>query len=183
MTPVFSTIVNFTQGILEEIYKILYIRSTESDDEIIFPRLKRRLLQAKGETEDTLTAPGIEEITLEIVSAKEDAIDVCKRCGIKLTSYDDVCLAKDVKHVVDEAVHNDEETFEILQSSTVTNDAALSQAEVTVIREDLSRVKLRKTTTLGLPTYEKFPDELDTLSMTYSFVHKERLPMSAKCPF
>ena len=186
MTPVFSTIVNFTlKGILEKIHKIQYIRSIESDDEIVFPRLKRRLLQAKSETEDTFTAPGVEEITQEIASAKEDAIDFCRRCGIKLTSYDDVSLVNDVEHVVDETVHNDNESFEILQpeSSTVTNHAVLSQSEVTAIREDLSQVKLRKTTTLGLPTYEKFPDELDTPSMTYSFVRKERQPMSAKCPF
>ena len=97
MTPVFSTIVNFTlKGILEKIHKIQYIRSIESDDEIVFPRLKRWLLQAKSETEDTFTAPGVEEITQEIASAKEDAIDFCRRCGIKLYSYDDVSLVKDV---------------------------------------------------------------------------------------
>ena len=57
-----------------KILKIQYIRSIESDDEIVFPRLKRRLLQAKSETEDTFTAPGVEEITQEIASAKEDAL-------------------------------------------------------------------------------------------------------------
>ena len=186
MTPVFSTIVNFTlKGILEKIHKIQYMRSTESDDEIVFPRLKRRLLQAKDETEDTFVAPCVEEITQEIVNAKEDAIDLSKKCGIELTTYDDVCLVKDIELVVDEAVRNDDESFEDLQPepSPMTNETILSQAEAAAIREDLSQVKLRKATTLGLPAYEKFPDELNTPSKTYSLFRKERLPMSPKCPF
>ena len=59
---------------------------------------------------------------------------------------------------MDEAVHHDDESFEMLQpeSSTVTNNPVLSQSEVIAIREDLSQIKLRKITTLGLPTMRNF---------------------------
>ena len=46
MTPVFSTIINFSlKGVLERIHKLNYISSIECTEEIIFPRVQRRLLQ------------------------------------------------------------------------------------------------------------------------------------------
>ena len=74
------------------------------------------------------------------MTAKEDVIDLSKKCGIELTSYDDVCLVKGIKQVVDEAVHNDHKSFEGLQPepSPMTNETTLSQAEAAAIPEDLS---------------------------------------------
>ena len=54
----FSTMVNFTlKGILERINKLNYIASIECTDEIVFPRVKRRLLQLNEESNETLSVP------------------------------------------------------------------------------------------------------------------------------
>ncbi len=86
---------------------------------------------------------------------------------------------------MDETVHNDEESFEILQpeSSTVKNDATLSQAEVTAIREDLPQLKLQKNTTLGLPTFEKLPEKLGTPSITLKLSSKRATANECKVSF
>ena len=50
MSGTFSTMVNFTlKGILERIQKLNYIASIECTDEIVFPRVKRRLLHLNEE--------------------------------------------------------------------------------------------------------------------------------------
>ena len=44
MTPVFSTIINFSmKGMMERIHRLAYISSIECSDEIVFTRVKRRL--------------------------------------------------------------------------------------------------------------------------------------------
>ena len=63
MTSTFSTIVNFSvKGILERVHKLNFLASVEASEDIIFPRVKRRLLQIKKETKETLEVPNIEEL-------------------------------------------------------------------------------------------------------------------------
>ena len=87
MTPTFSTIINFSlKGILEKIHKLQFLTSAETDDNIVFPRLKRHLLQSQTESADTFAVPDINDVTKEILKAKNDAIAVCSDCGMKLAS-------------------------------------------------------------------------------------------------
>lgn len=94
MTPTFSTIVNFTlKGVLEKIHKLQLLSSPESDETIVFPRVKRRLLQLKEKTAETLSVPTIDAITRQVQKAKMDAQEVCTSSGIHLESYADKDLS------------------------------------------------------------------------------------------
>ncbi len=92
----------------------------------------------------TLPAPDVKKIIQEIMRAKEDAIDVCKRYEVTSTLYDNISLVKYVKQVVDRAVCNDKKSFETLppDSSTVKKYVTLSQAEVMYMHEDIYQLKL-----------------------------------------
>ena len=74
MTPVFSTIVNFTlKGLLEKINKLQYVSSSECDSKIFFPRVKRRLLQIRYESAKKFLIPCMQDMVDNISQAKEDA--------------------------------------------------------------------------------------------------------------
>ena len=77
MTGTFSAVVNFTmKGILERINKLNYVASIECSEDIVFPRVKRRLLQLNEESEKTFDIPStIEEIHHAIVKSESSAID------------------------------------------------------------------------------------------------------------
>ena len=64
--------------VLEQVYQLNYISSVENSDEIVFPRVKRRRLEAKDETDDMLKVPKIEELEKTMQDAKMDAIDFAK---------------------------------------------------------------------------------------------------------
>lgn len=71
MTPTFSTIVNFSmKGVLERVHKLNFLASVEASEEIIFPRVKRRLLQLKKETSETFEVPTVSELEKCILDAK-----------------------------------------------------------------------------------------------------------------
>ena len=167
MTPTFSTIVNFSlKGILEKIHKLQFLTSAETDDNIVFPRLKRHLLQSKAEHTDTFAVPDINDVTKEILKAKNDAIALCSACGMKLASYEDSKIVKDIDNIVQEAIVNDDENCEItvLQTETTSDatttttqerDLPMPREQVVTICEDLSQIRLRKASNSGLPCYEK----------------------------
>ncbi len=163
MTPTFSTIVNFSlKGILEKVHKLQFLSSSESDDTIVFPRVKRRLLQLKEESDATFSIPTIDQVTKEILKAKKDAMQICHSCGIQLESYDDLEIVKNVQNIIEEAVANDYESEEIRTScnenvSTIS-DNSLSSNEVIMIQEDLSHIKLMKSSSSSFPVYEKITD-------------------------
>ena len=70
-TSTFSTMINFSlKGIMEKIHKLKHISASESDDNIIFPRVKRRLLYLKEESNETFAVPNVDLITDEISKAK-----------------------------------------------------------------------------------------------------------------
>ena len=112
MTGTFSTIVSFAmKGILERINKLNYVASIECSEDIVFPRVKRRLLQQNEESEKTFDIPStIEEIHNAIVESKSSAIDDAKKCSMILQQYDDTYLMLN--------------TIEILVSEDDNNDVA-----------------------------------------------------------
>ena len=96
MTPVLSTIINFSlKGVLERIHKLNYISSIECTEEIIFPRVQRRLLQLNNETDETFLIPTLVEVENEIRESKNRAILLSQKCRMELNSYDDDCLVKE----------------------------------------------------------------------------------------
>jgi hypothetical protein len=54
--PPLSTVL-LIKGILEKIHKFQFISSGESDESIVFPRLKKRLLQTKDATDKPSISP------------------------------------------------------------------------------------------------------------------------------
>ena len=161
MTPAFSTIVNFSmQGMLNKIHKLEFISAAECDDEIVFPRVKRRLLQIKEESSETLTVPTLAQVTSEILMSKSDAIRIAKSCKMELVSYEDKDLLLDLNEVVHTAVATDHETDDVTSKESEntivpTRDTIYTNEESIQIDQDLLTLKLRKTTKEGsLPTYE-----------------------------
>ena len=157
MTPTISTMVNFSlQEILEKIHKLQFLSSAESDESIVFPRVKRRLLQLKEEVQATLSVPTIEEITQEVLKAKSDAIEICKSCAINLKSYADRDLVLNVGEIVQDAIANDyeEEDNSTVSDSLNNENYTVPTNDVVTIREDLSQIKVRKSKTNTFPTYE-----------------------------
>ena len=58
MTGTFSTIINFSmKGIMERINKLNFVSSIECSDDIVFPRVKRRLLQLNERSDETFQLP------------------------------------------------------------------------------------------------------------------------------
>lgn len=108
MTPTFSTMIHFSlKGIMDKVHKLQYVSASECDENIIFPRVKRRLLHLKEECEQTFSIPSVEQITEEIIKAKVDAIQICRSCGMDLSSYEDKDLVKNVEKVLQGAIQND----------------------------------------------------------------------------
>ena len=75
MTPTLSTIVNFSlKGMVEKIRKIQFISYAKADETIVFPRVKRRLLQIHEETAETFSLPTENDMTKTILKAKLEII-------------------------------------------------------------------------------------------------------------
>ena len=95
MTPTFSTIINFTlHGLLQKTHKLRFLSSAEASKEIEFPRAKRRLLQLKNETNNTLSIPTLFEVTAAIQEAKSKAVEMASSCKMNLSSYEDHYMSK-----------------------------------------------------------------------------------------
>lgn len=182
MTPTFSTIINFSlKGISERIHKLNYLASIEACDDIIFPRVKRRLLQKNEESDETLSIPTMNELESAISRAKVAAILTSKTCGMKMTEqcYDDALQASDITTIIDDAVmfdHEDEE-ISLSTSSDHDNQNLVTTNTVSSIKEDLSILRLRKTDTPGVPTYMLSGGQGSSTNRSYS------LSRESKCPF
>ena len=181
MTPTFSTMINFSlKGIIEKIHKLQHVSASESDDNIIFPRVKRRLLHLKQKSNETFAVPNVDLITDEISKAKVDAIEVCKSCDTVLNSYEDKDLVQNVEKVVEEARQHDQESNE---GSIIENDdysgpsgVAMMQEDIVTINEDLSIIKLRKkASSVGLPMYQVInKDKVCSSGKSYSLSGKTK---------
>lgn len=76
MTPVFSTVINFSlKGCLDRIHRLNYISSIECSEDIILPRMKRRLLQFNEELEESFSIP-LMDVETEIKEDKKKAISL-----------------------------------------------------------------------------------------------------------
>ena len=169
MTPTFSTIVNFTmKGILNRMHKLQFLSSAECDETKLFPRVKRRLLQTKEESQGTLSIPTLSDIDEAIHKAKESAIELAKACNMDINSYDDRSLLIGLEEVVMHGIENDgednsesENTHDTINKVTEESSqlpiSTLTSEDIMTIKEDLSQVKLCKTSTAkdSLPTYGK----------------------------
>ena len=179
MTPTFSTVVNFTmKGTLNRIHKLQSLATAECDDRILFPRVQRRILQIKEESKDTLTIPALEEITETIHDAKANAVDLAKSCNINLDSFDDKELLISVQEAVDdgesdENVPEDTVTAEGIISSSSSSDNSengyMTFQEIITIREDLSQLRLRKTSDESniFPAYGEYDSRGSSKSKSY----------------
>ena len=172
MTPTFSTIINFTmQGILNRIHKRQFLSSAECDNQIISPRVQKRLLQTNEESPDTFSTPRIEDITETIFAAKSSAIELAESCDIHFDSNEDKYFLKlkSVEEALEHGIENDGETndeidfpenqqrenVELEQSEAAT----MFNEEIMTAKEDLSQIKLRKVRAQdSLPTYEHVND-------------------------
>ena len=179
MTPVFSTIINFTmKGMMERIHRLNYVSSIESTDNIIFPRVKRRLLQLNEETEKTFQVPTVEDLERAIKKAKDAAIALASECKMDLDSYEDDHLNGATTELVEDAIENDLEDEDVQFDETEAEKTDLDITQVTQIKEDLAVIKLKKKKNVSLPTYIESTEKGTKSSHSYSSVNK-----SKKTPF
>ena len=107
--PIFKIFKFYFSGILERINKLNYLSSAESSDEIIFPRVKRRLLQLKEESQDTFDIPELAEVERCILTAKINAVKISQECGMFLNLYGDNDLHFPGTETINAAAENDYE--------------------------------------------------------------------------
>ncbi len=89
MTPMFSTVLNFSiKAILQRVHKLNYLSTVESSENIMFPRVRKRLLQINQEGENTLSCTGLDIVSV-VERAKDFAVALSHSCGMLLDSYDD----------------------------------------------------------------------------------------------
>ena len=163
MTGTFSTIINFTmRGIMNRINKLNFLAATECSEEILFPRLKRRLLQLKEESEQTFILPNdIMEMYSSIIAAKHNAIEPTKNLGMELESYDDDYLIRGTEFVIEaasQAISNMTDELDDVGDISEISDEFRTNDEIAMYQEEtLSAIKekerLRKQGSIGMPTY------------------------------
>ena len=147
MTPVFSTIVNFSlKRLLERIHRLSHISSLECTEDVIFPRLQRRLLHLNEETKDTFEVPTLSDIETAIRASKTDAISLASECSMQLDNFEDSYLVKDTTELVSNAIEYDFEEKEITlheeePTETAENNCIDSTTSIE-INEDLAILKL-----------------------------------------
>eukprot|EP00112_Aurelia_sp_Birch-Aquarium-sp1_P016531 Seg376.10 transcript_id=Seg376.10/GoldUCD/mRNA.D3Y31 product="hypothetical protein" protein_id=Seg376.10/GoldUCD/D3Y31 len=153
----------------EKIQKLQFISSAEADKTIIFPRLKRRLLQVNDETAGTFSLPQENDMLESFHLAKQDAIEICNDCQIYLESYDDTDLLIRMDEIVTHGVENDDEENASQAEDNVSQNE-LSREETITIQEDLSLVRLRKSKSSTFTCYEPLGDgvEVNRYEKTYA---------------
>lgn len=130
-----------------------YLASVEASDQIIFPRVKRRLLQLKDESENTFKIPTLSEMEQSIVTAKLEAINKARECNIHLDRYLDEDLYFPAnERLIQSAVENDFEVDDSQEQAITENQ--LSNEDAILINEDISNINLIKKVAPGVPTYE-----------------------------
>ena len=173
MTPVFSTIINFSiKGIMERIHRLNYISSIVCTEDIIFPRVKRRLLQLNQETEKTFLIPTMAELESAVRKAKTKAISLASECKMDLPSYDNECLIREPTHTVKDAIANDLENEDVHfpESQEEETPDEMDATHVAQITEDLAIIKLKKKSNCSFPTYVQSTEKGTILSHSYSSV-------------
>ena len=178
MTPTFSTVVNFSvKGILGRIHKLNFLSSMECTEKLTFPRVQRRLLQCKDESEATFQLCQIDDIEREIKMAKEQAIDIASSCGMCLESYEDTYLLENLIQLLHNAIDDDGEDEEYVENpAATTTDDIFDNIDPVLIQEDLSNLRLKKSSKPGIPTYEVSVDKGLNISKSYSLQKNKKSP-------
>ena len=176
MTPVFSTVINFSlKAILERIHKLSYLAHIEACDDIIFPRVKRILLQFNQETDKTFQIPSFEELNNCILKAKQSAISMSTKCGMTLRSFDDATSAKDFT-LIDDAIVNDFEDEGTSLDVQERPDETVAESDVTTIKEDLAVLRLQKINSSGLPIYKASNEKGTVAKKSFTSSKKSKTP-------
>ena len=181
MTGTFSTIVNFSlKEMLNRINKANFISSVECCDEIVFPRVKRRLLQLGEETEETFSTISIEEITSCVHAAKEKAKSVTRKYGMAIDSYADDDLMRDTVTILDLDLFSADDD---VVSCTDTegdggnldriNDANVSSEEAILIKEDINRLRKIHGSDIEVPAYVLYVGPDRTTQKIYAISKKQ----------
>ena len=102
ITGIFSTLIIFSlMSVIGRINKLNFISSNESSEEMMFPRVQRRLLQLKEETNKTFYLPSnINEIWSSVMEGKDDAINLAKNCNMILESFEDDRIIHDTEVIM-----------------------------------------------------------------------------------
>lgn len=143
-------------AILERIHKLNYLASVEASEKIVFPRVKRRLLQLKQESENTFKIPSLREMEEALFIAKSKAVVMAKRCNLNLDRYLDEDLyfpAND--RLIQSAVENDFEVDESEDQRATEN--VITSDDAIIINEDVARINLVKSSSSGISTYSEAP--------------------------
>ena len=103
----------------------------ESDNEIQFPRAKRRLLHLNEESDATFAIPSVKEITSSQMEAKNEAINICRSCCMELENYEDTILLNDKMSIFDNALVDSE--IEIHEEE-ISEEVVLTQDDIISIK-------------------------------------------------
>lgn len=172
MTGTFSTIVNFTmKGILERINKLNYVASIECSEDIVFPRVKRRLLQLNEESEKTFEIPlSIDEIHHVIVQSKSSAIDNAKKCSMTLHQYEDTFLMLENINTI-EILENEDDNIDVVEEVSLNLTTNSECTNDDLLQEDLLQIRLQKLNSQGMPTYSTKTGKGSVSSKSYKSSH------------
>ena len=112
-----------------------------------------------AETKDTFSLPTMQEIFDIVQDAKENAIALCNKCGMNLSTYDDGYIVKNTESTI-EIAENESEIQDPTEGGEFTTPVAsqVSQSDAIVINEDFVQIQLRLNCADGLPIYEKQGD-------------------------
>ena len=178
MTSTFSTIVNFSmKGILERMHKLNFLSTMECSDDIAFPRVKKRLLQCKEESEETFELFPLHQIDTLINQAKDEAITMASKCGMLLDSFEDSYLLSGIIQILERAVDEDGEDEEYNDPADCSEAEAAPEATPIFIQEDLTNIRLTKESGNGLPMYTVAAASKGTVrSKTYSLQKRNKTP-------
>ena len=178
MTPFFSTIINFTlKGVLERIHKLNYISSTECKEEIVYPRVQRKLLQLNDEADETFSVPSLGEVETHIKESKGRAVVLSKQCGMELISYDDNYFVKDTIHLIEVAIQHDHENKDVTNIQGDTEESELevmAASDIACIKEDIVVIRLKRKGDASLPTYIPSSEKGYARNHSYSTVVDSR---------
>lgn len=104
---------------------------------MVFPRVKSQLLQLNEKNQATFSIPTIEEITEQVLKAKETSREICPFCDITLRRYADQDLVLNVEKVVHDAVDNDHEEDNLVTYQENNANLTAETANIIMIQEDL----------------------------------------------
>lgn len=154
-------------GILERIHKLNYLSSVESSAEIVFPRVKRRLLHLKDESQETFKVPEISEVERCILTAKIAAVKRSKDCGMNLSLYGDNDLLFPGNDIINAASKNDYEEEPIEEPTETEQDNGLTVHAAISINEDICLIR----DSSQFPIYRQLAESSST-SRRYSLLNK-----------